>query len=56
MNFDNMKIVYDVNYGLQIDTCDCERCGNRFTKDELTIYENKILCFNCEEKLLNNIK
>lgn len=35
-----------------IDSHDCDRCGHNFKKDELTLHNNELLCFACEEEVI----
>lgn len=51
VNAENLCIKFDKLLGLQIETCNCDRCGNKFTKDELIIFNNRILCFACKEQV-----
>lgn len=55
IEMEGLKIRYDKVLGLQIKTYDCDKCGNTFTKDELIIYNNEILCFACEEEAKNEV-
>lgn len=51
VNAENLCVKFDKLLGLQIETCNCDRCENKFTKDELIIFNNRILCFVCKEQV-----